>query len=182
MAGGRYNCLEAMIDTIKLPVRKTHPSECVGYHYAAWDSWLSIREHGLVPYRLTNPAIVTQFGPNQTGIWIWDRPQTGLALYGQLVHRMIDWRKWRVVLLEASYKLTDLLRFQTGQFAVIFHDGTMQGSLQYGGPLVYHRDEPARIIASRIPADRLRLLADWDFAGWADAINSPASSLERTLA
>lgn len=120
---------------------------------------------GLQPYPIRNPSIRRQFPEGTEGIFTWVNRLTGLSHHGQCLWVMIHHHTLSVVLLSYEYEREDY-RDKDGLFPLVRHDGEF--STNYNEPWVYHKGEPAVLLNSTVPIERITLEAVYNFQDFMD--------------
>lgn len=124
----------------------------IGWHYTAYNNWLSIQKEGFVPYPISKPEINEYFPEGVKGIWVWTERPMGESELGSILFQTATKQSTHIVLLEFEYDSESILKWQ-GRRVLLKHDGTMGGWL-------YHEKQEALIITHPIPVDKIRLVKD----------------------
>jgi hypothetical protein len=142
-----------------------------GWHYTPFKFLPSIRRDGLVPYPIRHGDVLLHVpGNTLNAVWTWRERMTGDAHYGQVVHRCIDHRTWRMLLLEYDYEESEC-------FIEPWDGSTKPISVRHSGDLassngirwVYHREVPVHLVVVPIAPGRLRVVGDYDLSSFFDS-------------
>lgn len=127
----------------------------VGYHFTSYRNWQNIRNVGLTAYPINKPEVDKYFDYPVQGIWTWkDRP-TGQSELGSILFQTSTKQSTHIVLLEFSYRPSDILVTADDRKVEVFHDGIL-------GNWLYHEQQPAYIVTADISPGDIRLVKEYD--------------------
>lgn len=137
-----------------------------GWHYTSWENWLKIRKEGLIPYRDEHWDRLEHMGcPEDKIIYVYDRRQRGLSLFGILLWHSYKKATAKVVCLRVDYR-DEEAKFHNG-----YTDAGGKHDLHSGcgADGFYHKAEPFTFLSKRIPPKRIELIKVYDLAKIADS-------------
>ena len=134
----------------------------IGWHYTSVERWKIIQREGLVPQPVrTPPEVVATYDGPLFGVWVWEREQTGRALWGETIWMMMRHATERVVALRIEYTEDEVARDATGRRVIMRHDGigNRGAGVEHHPPVRWHDGEPALLIGATIPPERVTLVS-----------------------
>lgn len=108
------------------------------------------------------------------GIWLWEDRPVGMDWVHIALQRWLDHQSPQVSLLRVHYD-AEWERTPDGCTYTIRHDGKVTGS---HGTWTYHTGVPAHVVWRPIPASRITLFGETDFARPAGIESFPADVID----
>lgn len=139
----------------------------IGYHFTTRANCTKIRDEGLVPYPLPRhqrdlAATLAEAGYLKV-VWLWPEVPAGADLVGCVMDRVLAKHDTHITLLAVRYESDEVIAAsRDGRIRYSFmHDGSMEHPCR-NDAWVYHQRVPFVLLRDPVPADRIRVVGDFD--------------------